>query len=69
MIEDQQVPIWHKLALTVKEASAYSNIGRDTLYNLLRNPRCSFALRNGRTTLIKRKEFEEYISTVNILSD
>ena len=56
------VPIEHKLALTVQEACAYSNIGRNTLFELLKHPDCPFALRVGSKVLIKRKEFEQFIS-------
>lgn len=62
-----EVPIWEKMNLTVDEAVAYSGIGRDKLYEMLRNPKCPFALRNGRVTLIKRKEFEKYNSQVGNL--
>lgn len=56
------VPIWEKLALTKEEASEYSHIGINKLEELLRNPRCPFVISVGRKKLIKRKEFEQYIS-------
>lgn len=56
------IPIWEKFILTVEEASEYSNIGRDKLYELCKNPSCTFVLKNGRNILIKRKEFEKYLS-------
>lgn len=59
------VPIWHKVNLTIEEAAAYSNIGINKLHDLARNPRCSFVLRVGSKKLIKRKAFEEYISTIH----
>lgn len=62
-----EVPIWEKMNLTVEEAVSYSGIGRDKLYEMLKNPRCPFALRNGRVTLIKRKEFEKYNSQIDRL--
>lgn len=58
------VPIWEKMNLTIEEASAYSNIGRDKLGELTKNPDCPFALRKGRVTLIKRKEFEKFNSQI-----
>lgn len=51
-----------KVALTVKEAAEYSNIGINKLENLLRSPRCPFVLYVGKKKLVKRKEFEKYIS-------
>lgn len=51
-----------KVALTVKEAAEYSNIGINKLENLLRSPRCPFVLYVGKKKLVKRKEFEKSIS-------
>ena len=59
--EIQTVPIQDKLALTVKEAAEYSNIGINKLESLLRSPRCSFVLYVGKKKLVKRKEFEKFI--------
>ena len=56
------VPIWEKVALTKEEAAAYSNIGVNKLEELLKNPCCPFVLYVGRKKLIKRKEFETFIS-------
>lgn len=57
----KDIPIWQKIALTIEEASALSNIGINRLYELTNNPRCSFVLYIGKKRLIKRKEFEKYI--------
>lgn len=56
------VPFWNKLNLTVKEAAAYSNIGINRIEGLLKEPRCNFVLYVGKKKLVKRKEFEQYIS-------
>ena len=61
------VPIWEKLLLTVEEASAYSNIGRDKLYELLSLPECNFVVMKGTHKLIHRKKFEDYISKISAL--
>ncbi len=55
------VPIHEKLALTVKEAAAYSNIGMDLVDKLLHTPNCPFVLFVGTMKLVKRKEFEQFI--------
>ena len=55
------VPIEHKLALTIKEAAEYSNIGQNKIMNLLKSPKCSFVLYVGNKKLVKRKEFEKYL--------
>lgn len=57
------VPIEHKLTLTIKEAAAYSNIGINRIDRMLREPNCPFALYVGTKKLVKRIEFEEYISS------
>lgn len=57
------VPIWEKVTLTIEEAAVYSNIGITKLYEMTNNPSCNYVLHVGdRKRLIKRKEFERYIS-------
>lgn len=61
------VPIWEKCTMTIQEAAAYSNVGENKLYKLVKNPRCPFVLYVGNKRLIKRREFEKFISeTVEI---
>ena len=61
------VPIHKKLALTVKEAAEYSNIGINLIDKLLRSPNCPFVLFVGTKKLVKRKEFEQFISETLLL--
>ena len=56
------VPIENKLMLTIPEASEYSNIGQNKLSELLKRPRCPFVLYVGNKKLIKRKEFDKFVS-------
>ena len=56
------VPIWEKLTLTIDEAAEYSNIGINKIRELSNNPRCNFVIFVGKRRLIKRKEFEKFIS-------
>jgi hypothetical protein len=56
------VPIYHKITLTIDEASELSNIGINRIDAMLRKPNCPFVLFVGKKKLVKRKEFEEYIS-------
>ncbi|SET71154.1 DNA binding domain-containing protein, excisionase family [[Clostridium] aminophilum] len=58
----QTVPIEAKVALTVREAAEYSNIGINKIESLLRTPRCPFVLYVGKKKLVKRKEFEKFIA-------
>lgn len=57
-----EVPIWEKACMTIEEAAAYSNIGINKIDELAKTPSCPFVLYIGRKKLIKRKEFEKYIS-------
>ena len=61
------VPIHHKIALTVKEAAELSNIGMNKIDSMLRQPNCPFVLFVGTKKLVKRKEFEQFISNTLIL--
>ena len=63
MNQTLQVPIAQKALLTIREAAAYSNIGINKIDSLLKMPNCSFVLYVGTKKLVKRKEFEEYISS------
>lgn len=58
----QMIPIQNKVTLTIKEAAEYSNIGINKLESLLRSPRCPFVLYVGKKKLVKRKEFEKFIT-------
>ena len=55
-------PIHRKVILTIKEAAEYSNIGINKIDSLLRAPNCPFVLYVGTKKLVKRKEFEQFIS-------
>lgn len=57
-----KVPIWEKAALTLEEAAEYSNIGINKIREISNSPRCDFVIFVGKKRLIKRKEFERYIS-------
>ena len=56
------VPIYHKITLSIEEAAALSNIGINRIDAMLRKPNCPFVLFVVKKKLVKRKEFEEYIS-------
>ena len=61
MNEVKDVPIWEKSNLTVEEAAAYSNIGRNKLRQLTDDEQCKFVLWVGNKRLIKRKKLDEYL--------
>ncbi len=55
------VPLWNRQNLSIEETAAYTGIGRDTIYKLIKQDDCNFTLRVGKRTMIKRKRFEEYL--------
>lgn len=57
-----EMPFWLKMNLTKQEAAVYSNIGINRIDEMLKNPKCPFVLYVGNKKLVKRKEFEQYIS-------
>lgn len=67
MRDSESVPIHLKLALSIKEASEYSNIGINKIDAMLKQPNCPFVLYVGSKKLVKRKEFEAYISSKLII--
>ena len=59
---ENEVPIWEKYALTIREASLYFRIGENKLRQIVEeNISAAFVIRVGNRTLIKRKLFEEFI--------
>ena len=60
--KSESVPLWHKIALSIDEMYVYTGIGRETIRELTKQPEAKqFTLKIGKRTLIKRKQFEEYI--------
>ena len=57
------VPIHLKMTLTAREAAEYSNIGINKIDSMLRAPKCPFVLFVGTKKLVKREEFDQYISS------
>lgn len=58
----KEIPIWEKACMTIEEAAVYSNIGINKIDELAKKPNCPFVIYIGRKKLIKRKEFEKFIS-------
>ena len=61
-VEPEKIPIHLKMTLTIREAAEYSNIGINKIDSMLRTPNCPFVLYVGTKKLVKRREFEEFIS-------
>ena len=56
------VPIHLKITLSIKEANKLTGIGINSIEDRLLEPNCPFVLFVDIKKMIKRKEFEEYIS-------
>lgn len=63
----ERVPIYQKMTLTIREAAEYSNIGINKIDAMLKQPGCPFVLYIGTRKLVKRKEFEKYISEKTVI--
>ncbi len=58
------VPIWEKSNLTLKEAARYSGIGINQLRDMSNEPDCDFVLFVGRKRLIKRVPLDKYLESL-----
>jgi len=62
------VPIWEKYTLTIEEASKYFRIGENKLRKLAEeNLGAGWVMMNGNRIQIKRKQFEKYIDTLEVI--
>lgn len=57
------VPVWEKVNLNLEEAAAYFGIGINKLREITDDDGCPFVLFVGRKRLIKRKAFENYLTS------
>lgn len=60
-----EVPMWKKFLLTVKEASLYFNIGENKMHRIVNDYLDSdykFIVQNGGRNMIKRQMFEEFLN-------
>ena len=67
ILKDCYVPISEKYNLTIAEAAAYFGIGRDKLYELVKEDGCKFVIKNGKNILIKRKKLEQYLDPITYI--
>ncbi|MCC2253568.1 transposase [Ruminococcus sp. CLA-AA-H200] len=59
------IPVWEKMNLTLEEASAMYHIGVNELREKTNEPGCSFVLFKGTHRLIKRRQFDDYLASIN----
>lgn len=60
-MSNSNLPINQKAVLTIKEATEYTSIGINKMYEMLRTPNCPFVLYVGTKKLVKREALEEYL--------
>lgn len=66
MIDSNEVPIWEKFMLSIKEASKYFNINEKKIRKILdENIDSDFVLQNGTKMLIKREQFEGFLKNTS----
>ncbi len=59
---ENDIPIWERYALTIKEAASYFRIGENKLRQIVEdNSDSEFVVRIGNRSLIKRNLFEQYL--------
>ena len=61
MNNNNQIPIWEKSNLTLKEAAEYFGIGINKLKEITNDENCEFVLWVGSKRMIKRISLEEHI--------
>lgn len=62
------IPIPEKAVLSIPEAAEYSGIGRGRLRKLCDDSDCPFSFKVGNRRMVKRKEFDQFISTTKAIS-
>ena len=63
----KDIPVCEKYNLTIEEASAYFNIGKDRMREIVNENRNELVLVIGRKNLIKRKKMEDYLDITMVL--
>lgn len=64
----KEIPIYEKYILSIEEAAAYFRIGEVKLRKIIsENQTANFILWNGNRAQIKRRLFEEYIDSINVI--
>lgn len=66
-MKEYTVPISEKFLLTIQEAVEYTNIGENRMRELCKKNGTDFVLEVGSKKLIKRKEFEKFITRQMVL--
>lgn len=66
-MNDIQVPVWEKYAMTVEEASQYFSVGQNKIRQLAQQDRFgNWYMMNGNRLLIKKKQFEKMLDKIDV---
>ena len=64
----QEIPVWEKYTLTVEEAAQYFRIGEGKIRRLADIvPTPDWVLMNGSRIQIKRRKFEQFIDSTDVI--
>ena len=64
----KDIPIWEKYTLTIEEAARYFRIGEGMLRRLAdEKPAPNWLIMNGNRVQIKRKKFESFIDSTDVI--
>ena len=57
----EEIPVWEKTMLTIREAAAYTGIGVDKLREMSDEESCDYILWVGTRRMFKRRKLEEFL--------
>ena len=57
----EEIPVWEKAMLTIREAAAYTGIGVDKLREMSDEESCDYILWVGTRRMFKRRKLEEFL--------
>ena len=67
-IQQSEIPVWKRYALTITEAAEYYHIGENKLRMIAdEHLEADFIIMNGNRILIKRQKFEEYLDHATVV--
>ncbi len=67
-MNDTSIPISEKYTLTIKEAAHYFGLGENKLRRLAaERPTASWVILNGNRILIKRRQFEKTLDSLDVI--
>ena len=66
--DGDEVPLWEKYMLTIREAADYFHIGKKRIRAIVEaDPLAEFIVMNGNRAMIKRELFEKYLNDASVV--